>query len=430
MKRSKLRLVVTVVLAVAPLLVSAEGGLFDNLKKQLADTVNQTKEEVKKGVEGATDNVLGNRESGEPEPPPESHNRPGPTTITNPLETLKQSVMGTVESSQNEITGTKEQLKQSVNEATTLSTDPANRATPSAATRQITNPLEALKQSVTGTVENSTNEVTGINEPRRGRADTGSTRVEPRARERVPQEDVNRSSLAVIAPTAVVAAGGAAAAVSHATVGSPRGVDVVGLRLGMSPHEAKSALQAHDATLQPVEQYTQFFQPGMPKTNYLGGIGGGDIVVMFAPPPRASLVKEIRRLVKYPSGQQPTLDNTFRALKQKYGEPTIEEKREQQTVVVSFMFWLFDQGGQLIAASDTERAKQCSPVMATREALDTATCGISLSVQLLGDLTMGVASLNITLTDPLDNLRMAAETQAYIDNTIKTQAESVGAPKL
>lgn len=138
-------------------------------------------------------------------------------------------------------------------------------------------------------------------------------------------------------------------------------VDIVGLRLGMTPQEAQAALKAHNPRLRSSEHRANItikdsngrdFKVG----TYLRAIeaawGHGvpgynprddpseKIVLQFAPPPAEPRLEHIAREVTYPPGKGPAFDALLGALRDKYGEAT----HSRQTGTSLVQLWQYTGG--------------------------------------------------------------------------------------
>ncbi|HHI93795.1 MAG TPA: hypothetical protein ENK04_09860 [Gammaproteobacteria bacterium] len=222
--------------------------------------------------------------------------------------------------------------------------------------------------------------------------------------------------------------------------GFTNNMDVIGLRLGMTAQEAKAALQTYDMTMQVQEQYSQL--PRVPDSRYLHQIhaisnAGEQVVIEFAPPPREAVIVRLTRTTKYMEGARPALVKTQQALRQKYGAPTMENRKNR----MHMSFWLHDKAGNRVASASSVQARRCT--QASRVSIDRliasqrqdrimAECGVTLDVQL-GTGVRGngrVGSLTATLSNPAEMVRATQKTRAYIRQSISAQVESVGAPRL
>jgi len=111
-------------------------------------------------------------------------------------------------------------------------------------------------------------------------------------------------------------------------------VDIVGLRLGMTPDEALAALEAFDPemSLTLVESFFQYndgvshFKSdsfmGEIKGTRQGSPFGDDFILHFTPPPNGGLLWLVDRRENIRSNQ-PSIAQYGEALRQKYGEPTV-----------------------------------------------------------------------------------------------------------
>ncbi len=226
------------------------------------------------------------------------------------------------------------------------------------------------------------------------------------------------------------------------------GMDVIGLRLGMTPQKTKATLQTHNATMRIEEKYGQLFR--MPNSRYLRHISatantGEHILIEFSPPPHESVIVRLSRTTKYAAGARPTLTKTLQALEQKYGAPTLNN----DNTMMHQLSWLYGKTGNKIASTATELVQRCTKtfmipvdqlVISPQRGNETVGgCGESLNIQLTTDISAItgrqkgsglVASLTATLDNAAELIRITQKTAAYIDKTIQTQAENVEAPKL
>ncbi len=226
-------------------------------------------------------------------------------------------------------------------------------------------------------------------------------------------------------------------------------MDVIGLRLGMTPQNAKAALQAHNAGMRIEEKYDQLFQ--VPDSRYLRHIStttnrGEQIFIEFAPPPHAPVAVKLSRTTRYAAGTRPTLAKTLQALEQKYSAPTLNDSN----TTTHQLSWLHDRTGNKIASTSTELAQRCTQTfMVSVDHLiispqlgntAIAECGESLNIQLTTDanpmtgqgINGGglVTSLTATLGNTAELIRIARKTSNHIGKAIQLQAENVAAPKL
>lgn len=154
-------------------------------------------------------------------------------------------------------------------------------------------------------------------------------------------------ALLTAALIAALAAGSAASA-----EGKVSAVDIVGLRLGMTPEEAKAALLAHDPELMLQEQRMYFSYSDGEKSHktepFLATINARrrDALEVFtielSPPPAGGKVVSIKRQQKFGSNA-PTLRTYRDALVDKYGPPLPPDDRNLQGS--SILVWEFPDGG-------------------------------------------------------------------------------------
>jgi hypothetical protein len=131
------------------------------------------------------------------------------------------------------------------------------------------------------------------------------------------------------------------------------GPDVIGLRIGMAPHQAREMFKSHGfesstkSTNRPVASYAEssntlaFSLPGqapqpVPNTNYVARISGaindikypaaessgGILTVFFGPVPGQEEIVLLNRTEYIPASKKPTVDAFVKTLVEKYGTPT------------------------------------------------------------------------------------------------------------
>ena len=237
--------------------------------------------------------------------------------------------------------------------------------------------------------------------------------------------------------------------VQSLTSTSVHGMDVIGLRLGMNPEEVKTALQTHDPAMKMHEQYQELSR--VPDSRYLGLIsaesGAGQrssesVTIEFATPPHAPVMMRLARKTVYGQDAQPTLTNTVDALTEKYGTPTVDDNDHPS---IRRMIWMYDRNGRKMTSAPADMTQRCTsmvPMVIFQQLQGEDTeCGVTLNIVLAtsSQFTAGgqgiessglVGQLTASLTNVSEVVRMAGETQAYVNTTIKTNAENVGAPKL
>jgi len=226
-------------------------------------------------------------------------------------------------------------------------------------------------------------------------------------------------------------------------------IDIIGLRLGMPVQESKITLQHYDTTLQLKEKTGRL--PKLTNVSYPQKIiatsrTGERINLALTSPPLASTVAQITRIKKYSQGSQPTIHNTLRALKKKYGEPSIE-KNTNPTIYQ--LTWLHDKHGNKHTTSSPELEQNCTTAVPAemlinlqhQKRFNPAECGLALTVLVATGSKMDLESSRIisdglvselaaSMTNVSELLRNAHATQKHIDRTLNTQAESQGDPRL
>jgi hypothetical protein len=128
-------------------------------------------------------------------------------------------------------------------------------------------------------------------------------------------------------PTPKAAAGAPATLTDNPAATS---VDIAGIRIGMSPEQVRTALRAHTPKAELKETQTEI--EDYPRSAHVSGIlavvyaGNGApeeiVAVHFTEPPSAQRVVRVARRVFYRGSNQPSLDATNAALRQKYAEPS------------------------------------------------------------------------------------------------------------
>jgi len=130
------------------------------------------------------------------------------------------------------------------------------------------------------------------------------------------------------------------------------GVDVVGIRLGMSREAAMAAFRKHLPGVQGNDR-TVVFKGSPPVTVPLGydGVKPGDqLVIAFSGPPSAPVVIEVRRSLSMDRGKEANYGTMLAALTDKYGKPGYIDSNRMAHV------WFLDGKG-----GDMTRANACSP---------------------------------------------------------------------
>lgn len=153
-------------------------------------------------------------------------------------------------------------------------------------------------------------------------------------------------------------------------------IDIVGIKLGMSPKDAFTAVKTFNAnmkidivnarlepgdapgTFKRVPQFVVAHTVG-PHVNPLAPVpfnltdGSADVIVMeFTTPPNPPMVGKITRVVNFPRGQPVSASTLIDALRKKYG---------QDNVPGGPRAWVFDSGGKLLTRRLTPQERACVP---------------------------------------------------------------------
>ena len=231
-----------------------------------------------------------------------------------------------------------------------------------------------------------------------------------------------------------------------ANTGVASDIDIIGLRLGMTVQEVKAALLGYDANLQLGEKYSQL--PRLKDSKYLHMISatsrsGEQVMLEFAAPPHASTVVKIMRQARYREGAQPMLSRTLQALKQKYGEPSLDKN---DNAVTRQLVWLHDRKGNKMATLSAELEQRCTTALIAGQLLSQqqnealADCGDALTILLETGVNASagrrgiesnglVGGITSGLINVAELIRAGQETRKHIETTINKQAESVAVPR-
>ena len=137
--------------------------------------------------------------------------------------------------------------------------------------------------------------------------------------------------------------------------------DILGIKLGMSSHEASNILKAHTPPLQfrpDTIKYEVLPQPLMygvyaatlsALQNLRPPPSGDRIYLMFTMPPSQQTVSSVTRLVTFSKETAPTIDNLVAELTKKYGTPSYDSHpADLFTSGFRDIFWVDDpQGNRL-----------------------------------------------------------------------------------
>ena len=153
-------------------------------------------------------------------------------------------------------------------------------------------------------------------------------------------------------------------------------LDIVGIKLGMTPEQAFAAVKAHNGQLKidivnarmenpegppgdftRVPQYAVAHTVGAPRgpnpTPFVLADGSADVIVIeFTIPPSPPLVARIVREVTFPRGQLVVASNLLDALRKKYGQESL------QGIATS---WVFDSAGKVVSRPLQGDERYCLP---------------------------------------------------------------------
>ncbi len=128
-------------------------------------------------------------------------------------------------------------------------------------------------------------------------------------------------------------------------------VDIVGIKLGMTPGQAMAAIKAYKSTFKIEVLNTRLFHPGSEQflrvPRYISaqepnsGKGYEWITVEFTQPPSPPLVSQIQRYVGFPPGQPVMASTLLESLRKKYGQYNFSDKGP--------LTWIYDLSGKLPA---------------------------------------------------------------------------------
>jgi hypothetical protein len=151
-------------------------------------------------------------------------------------------------------------------------------------------------------------------------------------------------------------------------------VDVVGVKLGMSPTQAFGAIKAYNPNLKIdiMNAYITIPSTGQTKVPHLavahtvnpkivGGPGGfnlpdhssEEIVIEFTTPPSSAVVAKVTRVVTFPSDQPVVASNLLDSLRKKYGQDNFSDGVSRD--------WIYDTSGKLLTRSVTTPERACLP---------------------------------------------------------------------
>jgi hypothetical protein len=151
----------------------------------------------------------------------------------------------------------------------------------------------------------------------------------------------------------------------------PNNLDILGIKLGMTPQQATAAIKAANPNLKIEILTTRLERPGIPNftrvprwmvAHNLGATpnsfrrkdGSAEVIgIEFTTPPSHSVVAKIVRQVTFPTDQPVMASNLIDALHKKYGE---DENTSTERV------WVFDATGKPITGTLPSPQNSCLPV--------------------------------------------------------------------
>jgi len=126
-------------------------------------------------------------------------------------------------------------------------------------------------------------------------------------------------------------------------------VDIVGIKLGMTPAQALAAIKAYKSTFKIEVLHTRLFHPGVETftrvPRYISaqepnnGKGYEYINVEFTQPPSPPLVSKIERYIAMPAGQPIMASTLLESLRKKYGQYNFSQNGP--------LAWIYDLSGKL-----------------------------------------------------------------------------------
>lgn len=145
-------------------------------------------------------------------------------------------------------------------------------------------------------------------------------------------------------------------------------VDIVGIKLGMTPKEAMAAIRAYKPTLKIEVLNTRLFHPGSDQflrvPRYISaqepnnGKGYEYINVEFTQPPSPPLVSKIERYTAMPASQPVMASTLLESLRKKYGQYNFSQ--------MGPLAWIYDLSGKLPARLPNSAAPCASPTALPR----------------------------------------------------------------
>ena len=151
-------------------------------------------------------------------------------------------------------------------------------------------------------------------------------------------------------------------------------VDIVGVKLGMSPQQALGAIRAYNPKLKieimnafiTIPSSSQIKVPHLVVAHtvnprIVGGPGGfnqmdgssEEIVIEFTTPPSPALVAKITRQVVFPGDQPVPALNLLDSLRKKYGQESFSDGVSRD--------WIYDSNGKLVTRTVQTPERACLP---------------------------------------------------------------------
>lgn len=227
----------------------------------------------------------------------------------------------------------------------------------------------------------------------------------------------------------------------------PRDVDILGMKLGMSPDEIKAALK--DSELQFNVREIPMTLKDLPGVTFLGSLHairhGGDvrsdeIRVDFPPPPHEPRAVLITRLAQYPNNAGPLTRDVAAALEAKYGKDHWTDDR-YNTAASLRLAWIDTPAGVRILDPKTKCLKShWSPRTTEGHAFFNSIqfvdgCGLTIVANFRGGDPgkPGAPMVNgmwTTLVDYHTLRQQIAQTHDYVEQQVRGAAKARGTPKL
>lgn len=144
-------------------------------------------------------------------------------------------------------------------------------------------------------------------------------------------------------------------------------LDIVGIKLGMTPQQAFAAVRAFNPNMRIDIVKSELDVPGVPNgqnpriphyavARTVASSAGSDIIVIeFTTPPNPPLVARVSRAVVFPNGQTILTSTLLDGLRKKYGQ-------DQDTTGGTTIIWLYGPDGKLLQRQLNNRERICSSV--------------------------------------------------------------------